>query len=106
MYAIVETGSKQFKVSEGDVIDVELINAEAGKEVALEKVLLYTKDGAVKVGRPYVDGAKVVCEVIGRIRGKKVIAFKYRRRKSSKKKIGHRQRLTRLKIKKIHFDER
>lgn len=98
MYAIVETGNKQYKVEKGDKIDVERLDVEPGKSIKLDKVLLYAKGKSVEIGKPYIKGAAVACEVVSNLRGNKVIAFKYRRRKSSMKKIGHRQELTRLKV--------
>lgn len=101
MYAIVETGSKQYKVQKGDLFDVEKLEAEPGKTVKLDKVLLCSKGKSVEVGKPYVKDASVLCDIVSHLRGDKVFAFKYRRRKASKKKIGHRQELTRLKVKEI-----
>ena len=101
MYAIVETGSKQYKVKKDDIFDVERLEAGLGKAIKLGKVLLYSKGKSLEVGRPYIKDAHVVCEVVSHPRGKKLIAFKYRRRKNSKKKIGHRQELTRLRVKEI-----
>ena len=101
MYAIIETGSKQYKVQKDDVFDVERIEVEAGKTVKLDKVLFYSKGKSSEIGKPYIKDASVICEVISHPRADKVIAFKYRRRKGSRKKIGHRQELTRLKVKEI-----
>jgi large subunit ribosomal protein L21 len=101
MYAIVETGSKQYKVQKGDTIEVERLDAEPGKSVKLDKVLFYSKGKSVDIGAPYIKGAKVVCDVVSHLRGKKIVIFKYRRRKKSKQKIGHRQELTRLKVSEI-----
>jgi large subunit ribosomal protein L21 len=101
MYAIVEVGGKQYKVSEGDIIDVEKQDVEAGKVLALKNVLLAAKDEDIKVGQPYVSGAVVNALVSKQIKADKVVSFKYRRRKSSHWKKGHRQQLTRLKIKEI-----
>ena len=101
MYAIVETGSKQFKVAKDDVFEVERLEAEPGKTVKLDKVLFYSKGKSVEIGKPYIKEASVICEVVSHLRGEKLFAFKYRRRKGSRKKIGHRQELTRLKVKDI-----
>jgi large subunit ribosomal protein L21 len=103
MYAIVETGGKQYKVAKNDIILVEKLNAKAGGEVKLSKVLLAKDANTVHVGAPYVKGAHVICESLGEIRMDKVVAFKYKKRKSEKKKIGHRQAATRLKIKEIEI---
>jgi large subunit ribosomal protein L21 len=96
MYAIIEAGSKQQKVSVGDVLTIERISNK--KEVTFSHVLLLGDGEKVVVGQPYVKGAKVNAEVLGEIRDRKVIAFKYRRRKSSRRVHGHRQFLTRIKI--------
>ena len=101
MYAIIETGAKQYKVQKDDVILVEKLDAKEGKEVKLGKVLLVKEGNSIQVGTPYISGASVVCNVLGVERQPKVIAFKFKRRKSEKKKIGHRQDLMRLKIKSI-----
>jgi large subunit ribosomal protein L21 len=101
MYAIVEVGAKQYNVKKGDILEVEKQLAEEGKEIALNKVLLVSKDKKVEVGLPYLKGASVKALVIKQIKSKKIISFKYRRRKSSHWKKGHRQQLTRLKIKEI-----
>ena len=100
-YAIVETGGKQYKVSQGDTILVEKLGAEKGSSLNLEKVLFMSNGGKVQIGTPYLSGSKVVCEVLGDVKGEKVVSFKYRRRKGYKKKIGHRQQLTCLKIQKL-----
>jgi len=101
MYAVVETGGKQYKVAKNDVFLVEKLLRKAGEEVKLDKVLL-AKDGAhIHVGAPYLDGAHVICTAMGDLRQPKVIAFKFKRRKSEKKKIGHRQTATQLKVNEI-----
>ena len=105
MYAVIETGSKQYKVAKDDIILIELLDAKDGGTVKLDKVLL-AKDGtSVKVGSPYLKGSHVTCEVLGHVRGDKLIAFKYKKRKSEKKKIGHRQNLLKLKVKAIEIKE-
>jgi large subunit ribosomal protein L21 len=101
MYAIVETGGKQFKVSEGATIFVEKLNAEIGTTVTLDKVLMINNDGSVKVGVPFVDGAKVVVKVVAHGRDKKIVVFKYKSKKNYHKKQGHRQPFTRLLIETI-----
>jgi large subunit ribosomal protein L21 len=105
MYAVIETGSKQYKVSKDDIIFVELMEAKAGGTLKLDKVLLAKEGNSIHVGTPYLKGAHVNCEVLGIIRGDKVIAYKYKKRKSEKKKIGHRQNLLKLKIKSIEIKE-
>ena len=103
MYAIVEIQGQQFKVEEGKKLFVHHIkDAEAGKTVEFEKVLLVDADGAVKVGAPTVDGAKVVCEVVNPlVKGDKVIVFKMKRRKDSRSRNGHREQFTELEIKSV-----
>lgn len=101
MYAIIETGGKQYKVAEGDVITVEKLSVEAGQEFTFDKVLVLAKDGNVTVGAPYVDGAAVTASVIGDGKAKKVIVYKYKPKKGFHKKRGHRQPFTKLQIKSI-----
>jgi large subunit ribosomal protein L21 len=101
MYAIVETGGKQFKVSEGATIVVEKLSAAVGETVTLDKVFLVNQEGAVKVGAPYVDGAKVVAKVVEHGRDKKIIVFKYKAKKNYHKKQGHRQPFTKLVVESI-----
>ncbi len=101
MYAIIRTGSKQYKVQEGDEIDVELLKTAEGNSVEFDEVLLFNDGTNVKVGTPHVNGMLVEGEVVGTTKGPKVIAFKYIRRKATSKKIGHRQKYLRVKIKKI-----
>lgn len=100
MYAIIETGGKQYKVSEGDVIKVEKLNAD-GKYI-FDNVLAVGKDGDFKVGTPKVEGASVEASVIGNGKAKKVIIYKYKPKKTFHKKKGHRQPFTELKIDKIN----
>lgn len=97
MYAIIETGGKQYKVEKGDVIDVELLNTEDAK-VNFENVLFYTDGKDCKVGVPHVEKCIVAAERIGEVKGPKVVAFKYKKRKNFRKKKGHRQKYDRFKI--------
>ena len=102
MYAIVETGSKQYKVAKNDTIEVEKLGLKKAKEVKLDKVLFISDKKDATIGSPYIKGAHVVCDLLGEKRARKVISFKYRRRHaSSKKKIGHRQNYVTLKVKEI-----
>ncbi len=103
MYAIILTGGKQYKVSEGDVIYVEKLNAEAGEEVTLDKVVLVSDNDNVKVGTPFVDGASVKANIVKNGKSKKIYVFKYKSKKNEKKKIGHRQPYTKLQINSITF---
>ena len=103
MYAIVEINGQQFKAEEGKKLFVNhMKEAEAGKTVEFDKVLLVDKEGSVQVGVPTVSGAKVVCEVINPlVKGEKVIVFKMKRRKDSRKKNGHRQQFTQVEVKSV-----
>jgi len=101
MYAVLETGGKQYRVSAGDTLEVERIPAETGQSVRLDRVLLVNNDGKVSVGSPLVSGAAVTAGVVEHIRGDKKVIWKMRRRKGYHKKQGHRQELTVLKIKEI-----
>ena len=101
MYAILETGSKQYRVSAGDKLAVERLSVEAGQPVTFERVLLISNDGQISVGSPTVPNASVLGDVVEHIRGEKKIAFKMKRRKGYHKTIGHRQELTVVQIKEI-----
>ncbi|MFO7570360.1 MAG: 50S ribosomal protein L21 [Smithellaceae bacterium] len=101
MYAIIKTGAKQYKVSEGDVLSVEKLAGEKGTEVVFNDVLMVSGDDAVKIGKPFVEGASVTGEIVTQTKGPKLIIFKMKRRKGFRKKTGHRQELTSMKIKKI-----
>jgi large subunit ribosomal protein L21 len=98
MYAIVATGGKQYRVKEGEKLRVEKLNAEAGDTVELDKVLLVGEGEDVKVGAPYLDGAKVTATVAANGRGDKVKIVKFKRRKHSRKQMGHRQAYTEIEI--------
>ena len=101
MYAIIETGGKQYKVSEGDVIYVEKLDVEADAEVTFDKVLAVGEEGAVNFGAPYVSGAKVSGKVLKNGKSKKIIVFKYKPKKGYRRKQGHRQPYTKIQIEKI-----
>ncbi len=101
MYAIIATGGKQYKVSEGDIITIEKLGVEAGKTVTFDKVLAVQK-GELVVGNPTVANATVDASVIKEGRGKKVIVYKYKRKTGYHKKNGHRQAFTQVKIEKIN----
>lgn len=100
-YSIIETGSKQYRVSAGDTLEIERLVTEAGQPVTFDRVLLVNNDGKITVGSPTVASATVVADVVGHIRGEKKLAFKMKRRKGYHKSIGHRQELTVVKIKEI-----
>lgn len=101
IYAIVKTGGKQYRVSEGDTLKVEKLNAKAGEEVKLDDVVFAKNETSSLAGRPKVSGASVTAEVIRQLRAPKIIVFKQRQKKVYKKTIGHRQWLTELRIKQI-----
>jgi large subunit ribosomal protein L21 len=101
MYAVLETGSKQYRVAAGDTLEIERVPAEAGQSFTFDRVLLLSKDGKVTVGSPLVQAAKVVADVVEHKRGEKKIAFKMKRRKGYHRTVGHRQELTVVKIKEI-----
>ncbi len=98
MYAIIQTGGKQYRVSEGDVLNVEKLNVEEGKEVVFDKVLTVEKDGDVRVGKPLVDGAKVKAKVAKQGKAEKIFVFKYKSKVNSRKRQGHRQPYTQVEI--------
>ncbi len=101
MYAVIKTGGKQYRVAAQDVLNVEKLDGEAGAKIEFADVLMVGNGDAVKIGTPTVAGAKVVAEVVEQTRGPKVIAFKKRRRKNSRRKRGHRQDLTTVRITEI-----
>lgn len=98
-YAIIQSGGRQFRVQPGDVIDVELLGVEAGKMTVFEEVLLAADDSGVKIGSPLVKGAKVTAEVLEEEhKGPKLVSYKFRRRKGYHRTVGHRQKLSRVKV--------
>ena len=101
MYAVLETGSKQYRVVAGDTLKIERLDVAAGQPFTFDLVLLVNNDGKVTVGSPTVAAASVVADVVGHIRGEKKIAFKMKRRKGYHRTVGHRQELTVVKIKEI-----
>ena len=98
MYAVVQTGGKQYRVSVGDIFNVEKLNVEAGSKVVLDEVVAVNEDGTTKVGTPFVEGAKVECKVVENGKAKKVIIYKYKAKKDYRKKQGHRQPYTQLEV--------
>jgi large subunit ribosomal protein L21 len=102
MYAIVQTGGKQYKVSEGDTLYIEKLEAEAGTEVNFDQVLLVSKDGNVVVGSPVVAGATVTATVLKNGKAKKILVYKYKSKKNYRRKQGHRQPYTQVQIAKIN----
>jgi len=101
MYAVLETGSKQYRVAAGDTLQIERLSAEKGASVTFDRVLMVNADGKVTLGSPTVTGATVLADVVDHIRGEKKLTFKMKRRKGYHKSIGHRQELTVVKIKEI-----
>ncbi len=101
MYAIIETGGKQYRVEKGDVIDVELLDAKDDKKVEFTNVLFVNDAGSVKIGSPHVAKSSVQGELMQEVKGPKEIAFKYKQRKPFRRKVGHRQRYSRVKITEI-----
>lgn len=98
MYAVIETGGKQYKVQEGDVLYIEKLNAEAESEVIFDKVVALGADDGIKVGAPYVDGAKVAAKVLKNGKAKKITVMTYKPKKNEKRKMGHRQPYTKVEI--------
>ena len=98
VYAVIQTGGKQYRVQQGDVIYVEKIDAQADETVTFDKVLLVGEGEAVKVGTPAVDGAKVEGKVLGQVKGQKIVVYKYKAKKNERKKQGHRQPYTKVEI--------
>jgi large subunit ribosomal protein L21 len=101
VYAVVETGGKQYRVSVGESIEVEKLPFEVGETVELDRVLLVADGDEVRVGQPTVEGAKVLATVTNHVKGPKIIVFKYRPRERYRRKKGHRQSYTQLKIEQI-----
>lgn len=101
MYAVIQTGGKQYRVSEGQILTVEKLDVEAGKTVEFSNVLAISDDSGLKIGAPFVSGAKVVANVLGEGRHDKIKVIKFRRRKHYRKQQGHRQYFTKLEIKSI-----
>jgi len=98
MYAVIKTGGKQYRVAKDDVVTIERVAGDAGARIEFDQVLMVGSGASVKVGTPIVSGAKVTAEVVEQTRGPKLIAFKKRRRKNSRRKKGHRQDLSTVRI--------
>lgn len=101
MYAIIESGGKQFRVKEGDIIEVNRLNMQPGQEVIFDKVLFLHSESGIKIGTPYVDGFKVKGEVVDEAKGDKVMVYRPPSKKAVKKLKGHRQWYSKVKIKEI-----
>jgi len=102
MYAIIATGGKQYRVAEGDSLKVEKLPGEIGSKISLDQVLMLGGEAGYKVGQPRVEGVTVDAEIVDQDRAKKIIVFKFKRRKKYRRKYGHRQPYTELKINKIN----
>ena len=98
MYAVLSTGGKQYKVEEGDVLRIEKISGDVGASVSFEKVLMFSDGEKVRVGTPLIDGISVSGHIVEQDKAKKILVFKYKRRKNSRRKQGHRQPYTAIKI--------
>jgi large subunit ribosomal protein L21 len=101
VYAIVESGGKQYRVEPGAVLAVERIRGEVGSRVELDRVLLVSDGSRLQVGQPLVAGARVVTEIVAQTRGAKIDVFKFKRRKKYRRKVGHRQELTQVRVAEI-----
>ena len=101
MYAVIETGGKQYRVENGDVLTVEKLGIEAGEKVAFDKVLVIGDENGVRIGKPYLEGETVEAEVVENGKGKKIVIFKYKNKKDYRKKQGHRQPYTMVESKSI-----
>ncbi len=104
LYAIIEAGGKQYRVREGDVLKVEKLPVEAGTVIPVERVLALATDSAFLVGRPTVEGARVMLRVLAHGRGEKIIVFKYKPKKNYRRKKGHRQYYTAVRVEKIELE--
>jgi large subunit ribosomal protein L21 len=100
-YAIIKTGGRQYRIAEGETVDVDLLDVETGKEAVFSDVLMHADGSKLTHGNPLISGAKVTADVLEQRKDKKVIAFKYKRRKGYHRTVGHRRKVTRVKIKKI-----
>ena len=105
-YAIIRTGGRQFRVEEGETVDVDLLDVEPGETTTFWDVLLFADGKDMTHGNPLISGAKVTAEVLEQRKDKKIIAFKYKRRKGYHRTVGHRRKLTRIKIKTIDFESK
>ena len=98
MYAVIQTGGKQYRVQQGDVIYVEKMNSQAGDQVSFDEVLLVSNETETKIGAPVVAGAKVEGKVLAQVKSRKIVVYKYKAKKNERKKQGHRQPYTKVEI--------
>ena len=103
MFAVIETGGKQYKVNEGDIIFVEKMDVSEGDKITFDRVLSVSDDNGIKIGTPVVDGASVTANVVKNGKAKKIYVMTYKPKKNEKRKIGHRQPYTKVQIEKIAF---
>ncbi|MBI1883020.1 MAG: 50S ribosomal protein L21 [Chlamydiae bacterium] len=103
LYAVIETGGKQYQVRPGDVLQVERLDKTPEGAISFDRVLLVSKEGQIKVGTPILNGAKVLGKFVKEVKGEKLIAFKYKRRKNYRRKVGHRQKYDLVKIESVDF---
>lgn len=104
MYAIVESGGRQYRAEVGHTFSVEKLPYEVGEQIEMDNVLLVADDGEINVGRPYIDGVSVKATIVEQYKGKKIFVWKYRPRKRYRRRQGHRQQYTRLRIDEINLD--
>jgi large subunit ribosomal protein L21 len=104
MYAILKSGGKQYRVAAGDTLDIEKLDVPVGEKVELTNVLMMVDDDQVQVGTPTIENAVIAGHVVGHVKGEKIVMFKSKRRKGYRRKIGHRQKYTRLHIDEIRLD--
>ncbi len=104
MHAVIKTGGKQYRVKAGDILSVEKLAGEKGEQIVLDEVLLISDDGDLQIGAPVLENARVACEVLDQYRGKKIIVYKFKRRKKYRRKQRHRQSYTRLRVLEIAGD--
>lgn len=102
MYAVIKTGGKQYRISEGDIIEVELLSSDENQGVLFKEVLLLHDGSQLQVGNPCIPGASVAGTLLDYVKGDKVVAFKYKKRKNYARKVGHRQKYARLKVTSIN----
>ena len=106
MYAVIETGGKQHKVEKGMLLSIDLLQDEIGKKITFDNVLLYVDGNNVQIGQPYLENVKVTAEIKDTIKGNKISILRFRRRKHSMRKIGHRAKLSQIEIKNIKLESK
>ena len=104
-YAVLATGGKQYKVTEGNILDIEKVTAEPGQQITFDKVLLFANDGTINVGQPQLDNVSVTAKVLEQIKGKKIRVMKFKAKSRYRRVTGHRQLLTKIRIEKIESND-